>query len=153
MLSSLSNPGDIKKKKLFLFFLFLVALGLHCCWRAFSSWAGATLGWGAQACHCGGFSCCDAQALGTLASVVAAHGLWSEGSSFSCTWAYFLHGMWNLPGPGIKPVFPPLAAGFLSTVPPGKSSKDIFCACLFKLSIASSPVCVCVYVNRCKCWG
>ena len=29
--------------------------------------------------------------------------------------------MWNLPGPGIKPVLPALACGFLSTVPPGKS--------------------------------
>ena len=31
-------------------------------------------------------------------------------------------GMWNLPGPGIEPVFPALAGGFLSTAIPGKSS-------------------------------
>ena len=31
--------------------------------------------WGVQATHFGGFSCCQAQALGTQASVVAAHGL------------------------------------------------------------------------------
>ena len=36
---------------------------------------GATLGCGAQASHCGGFSCCGAQALGVRASVVVAHGL------------------------------------------------------------------------------
>ena len=30
--------------------------------------------------HCGGFSCCEAQALGTWASAVAAHGLQSTGS-------------------------------------------------------------------------
>ena len=30
--------------------------------------------------------------------------------------------MWDLPGPGIEPVSPALAGGFLTTVPPGKSS-------------------------------
>ena len=29
--------------------------------------------------------------------------------------------MWDLPGPGIEPVSPVLAGGFLTTVPPGKS--------------------------------
>ena len=29
--------------------------------------------------------------------------------------------MWDLPGPGLKPVSPALAGGFLTTVPPGKS--------------------------------
>ena len=28
--------------------------------------------------------------------------------------------MWDLPGPGIEPMSPALAGGFLSTVPPGK---------------------------------
>ena len=37
---------------------------------------------GVQASHCGGFSCCGAQALGAWASVVVAHGLSSCG-----TWA------------------------------------------------------------------
>ena len=36
---------------------------------------GATLCCGAQASHCGGFSCCGAWALGARASVVVAHGL------------------------------------------------------------------------------
>ena len=31
-----------------------------------------------------------------------------------------LHGTWDLPGPGIKPLSPALAGGFLTTVPPGK---------------------------------
>ena len=30
------------------------------------------------------------------------------------------HGTWNLPGPGIEPVLPALAGGFLTTEPPGK---------------------------------
>ena len=37
--------------------------------------AGATLCCGVRAAHCGGFSCGGAQALGTRASVVVAHGL------------------------------------------------------------------------------
>ena len=33
--------------------------------------------------------------------------------------------MWDLPGPGLEPVFPALAGGFLTTVPPGKPAPDI----------------------------
>ena len=29
--------------------------------------------------------------------------------------------MWDLPGPGLEPMSPALAGGFLTTVPPGKS--------------------------------
>ena len=32
--------------------------------------------------------------------------------------------MWNLPGPGIEPMFPALAGRFLSTILAGKSSLD-----------------------------
>ena len=40
----------------------------------------------------------------------------------SCgTRAYLLNGMWDLPGPGIEPMFPALTGGFLTSVPPGKS--------------------------------
>ena len=39
----------------------------------------------------------------------------------SCgTRAQLLCGMWDLPGPGIEPVSPALAGGFLTTAPPGK---------------------------------
>ena len=41
---------------------------------------GATLRCGSWASRCSGFSCCRAQALGTWASVVVAHGLSSCGS-------------------------------------------------------------------------
>ena len=30
--------------------------------------------------------------------------------------------MWDLPGPGLEPVSPALAGGFLTTVPPDKSN-------------------------------
>ena len=37
-------------------------------------------------------------------------------------------GMWGLLGPGIQPMSPTLAGGFLTTVPPGKSlGGDIDC--------------------------
>ena len=42
--------------------------------------SGATLPCGARASHCGGFSCCEAQALGARASVVVPFGLSSCGS-------------------------------------------------------------------------
>ena len=29
--------------------------------------------------------------------------------------------MWDLPGPGLEPVFPALAGGFITTASPGKS--------------------------------
>ena len=92
--------------------------------------AGATLHCGAWASHCGGFSCCRAQALGARASVVAACGLSSCGTRAlerrlsSCgPWPQLFRGMWDLPGPGLEPVSPALAGRFLATVPPGKSRK------------------------------
>ena len=34
--------------------------------------------------------------------------------------AHFLRGMWDLPRPGLEPMFPALAGGFSTTAPPGK---------------------------------
>ena len=100
--------------------------------------AGATLRCSAQASHCGGFSCCRAQALGARASVVVARGLSSCGSRAldcrlgSCgTWAQLLYSMWDLPRPGLEPVSPALAGGVLTSAPPGKSPEQL-------LSITSS---------------
>ena len=95
--------------------LFLAALGLCCCAR------GATLRCSARASHCDGFSCCGARALGARASVVVACRLSSCG-----TWAQLLCGMWDLPRPGLEPVSPALAGGFLTTVPQGKSLLFVF---------------------------
>ena len=108
----------IVNEVVFLFFykfiyLFLAELGLQC---------------GARASHCSGFSCCGAWTLGARASVVVAHGLSSCGSRAlelrlsSCgSRAWLLCGMWDLPRPGLKPVSPVLAGGFLTTAPPGKA--------------------------------
>ena len=40
--------------------------------------------------------------------------------------AWLLRGMWDLTGPGLEPVFPALAGGFLTMVPPGKSPDTKF---------------------------
>ena len=34
--------------------------------------------------------------------------------------------MWDLPGPGLEPMSPTLAGGFLTTAPPGKPLELIF---------------------------
>ena len=34
--------------------------------------------------------------------------------------------MWDLPGPGLEPVSPALAGGFLTSAPPGKSLQFCF---------------------------
>ena len=107
----------------------MAALGLCCCVRAFSSCSerglllvlvhGLLI---AVASRCG------ARALGVWASVVAVRGLSSCGSRAperrlsSCrARALLLRGMWGLPGPGLEPVSPALAGGFLTTASPGKS--------------------------------
>ena len=55
-------------------YLFLAALGLCCCARAFSSCVERELlRCGARASHCSGFSHCRGRAVGAWASVVAAH--------------------------------------------------------------------------------
>ena len=70
---------------------------------------------------------------GTRASAFAARGLGSysfqalEHRLDGCgTQAYLLHGMWDLPGSGIKPMSCALAGGFFTTEPPGKPSFFVF---------------------------
>ena len=75
----------------------------------------AALRCGARASRRSGFSRRGAQALGARASVVLVLGLSSCGAR-----AWLRHRMWTLPGPGIKPVSPALADGFLTSGPPGK---------------------------------
>ena len=76
--------------------------------------AGATL-------RCSSFSCCRAWAVGTWAFIVVARGLSSCGSR-----GQLLCGMWDLPRPGLEPMSPALAGGFLTTAPPGKSPEKSF---------------------------
>ena len=66
----------------FTFIYLLLALGLCCCvWTClYLEWVEAALCYGAQASHCGGFSCCRAQALGIWAAVAVTHRLINCGS-------------------------------------------------------------------------
>ena len=104
-------------------------MGLRCCTQAFSSCGEQGL---LFSLRCTGFSLqwlllLQAWAVGMRASVVVARGLSSCGSwALECrlsscgAWAYLLPGTWDLPGPGLEPMSPALAGGFLITVPPGK---------------------------------
>ena len=84
----------------------MAVLGLRFCVRAFSS--------------CGKWGPFFIAVHGPLiiaASPVAEHRLSNCGSR-----ALLLRGMWDLPRPGLEPVFPALAGRFSTTVPPGKPS-------------------------------
>ena len=85
--------------------------------------------------------------LTAVASLVEEHGLQAHGlqqlkqtgfsscgswalecrlSSCGTKQAQLLRGMWDLPRPGLEPMSPALAGGFLTTAPPGKSSNTNF---------------------------
>ena len=64
-----------------------------------------------------GHSSCGARAL--------EHRLSSCGARAS-----LLRGVWDLPGPGLEPMSPALASGFLTSAPPGKSLYYLFLAAL-----------------------
>ena len=96
----------------------------------FQLWqVGATLGCSARASHCSGFSCCGARALEHRLSSCGARG-------------QLLRGMWDLPGPGLEPVSPALAGGFLTTAPLGKSHCAILDRAEFHIltALASLPI-------------
>ena len=54
-------------------------------------------------------------------SLVAEHRLQTCRLSNCGSRAQLLHGMWDPPGPGLKPVSPALAGRLSTTAPPGKS--------------------------------
>ena len=119
---------------LFIFiYLFLAALGLRCCARAFSSCGklgllfvvvcGLLIGVASLVAE-HGLQARGLQQLWHVASAVVAHRLQSAGS------AVVVHGLscsaacGNLPRPGLEPVSLALAGRFLTTVPPGKSQRQ-----------------------------
>ena len=96
-------------------YLFLAVLGLRFCARAFSS--------------CGKRGPLFITVRGPLtvvASLVAEHRLQTRRLSSCGSRAQLLHGMWDLPRPGLKPVSPALAGGFSTTAPPGKPETNLF---------------------------
>ena len=88
------------------------------------------------------------QQLWRAGSVVVARTLSSCGSRAlerrlsSCSvQAQLLCGMWDPPRPGLEPVFPALAGGFLTTAPPGKSLTYIYSVVSNHLDIHWSLIC------------
>ena len=87
----------------------MAVLGLRFCARAFSS--------------CGKRGPLFIAVRGPLtiaASLVAEHRLQRRRLSNCGSRAQLLRGMWDLPRPGLEPVSPALAGGFLTTVPRGR---------------------------------
>ena len=87
----------------------MAVLGLRFCVRTFSSCGK----WG---------SLCIAvrRPLAIAASLVAEHRLQTRRLSSCGSRIQLLHGMWDLPRPGLEPVSPALAGRFSTTAPPGK---------------------------------
>ena len=90
-------------------YLFMAVLGLRFCARAFSSCGK----WGPHFIVVRG-------PLTIVDSLVAEHRLQTRRLSSCGSWAQLLHGMWDLPRPGLEPLSPALAGGFSTTAPPGK---------------------------------
>ena len=123
-------------KFLFCFvFLFFVVLGL-CCSMGFPQllWKGL-LFLSARASHCGGISCCGAWALG-------AHRF-----SNCRAWSQLLCSTWNLLRPGLKPMSPELADGFLTTGTTKEMTKLIFMWKASWLNISDHSLCPIVWVS------
>ena len=58
--------------------------------------------------------------LTVAASLVVEHRLQTRRLSNCGSQAQLLRGMWDLPRPGLEPVFPALTGRFSTTAPPGK---------------------------------
>ena len=93
-----------------LIYLFLAVLGLSFCARAFSSCGE----WGPLFIAVRG-------PLTVVASLVAEHRLQTRRLSSCGSGAQLLHGLWDLPGPGLEPTSPASAGRLSTTAPPGKS--------------------------------
>ena len=61
-----------------------------------------------------------------VASLVAEHRLQTRRLSNCGSRAHLLCGMWDLPRPGLEPVFPELAGRSSTTAPPGKPENSYF---------------------------
>ena len=78
-----------------------------------------------RASQCGDVFCCGAL-TGSRALRLCCSSWDLEHRLNSCgSWASLLHGSWDLPGPGIKLMYPALAGFFFTTEPPGKPALHI----------------------------
>ena len=112
---------------LFIIYLFLAVLGLCFCARAFSS--------------CGKWGPLFITVRGPLTiavSLVVEHRLQTRRLSSCGSRAWLLRGMWDLPRPGLEPVYPALAGRFSTTAPPGKLCVSSFDAQNFLIFMKST---------------
>ena len=112
----------------FFFFFFLTALGLFAA-RGHSLVAASG---GYSSLRCAGFSSrwlLQLQSMGSRRVGFSSCGTRAlERRLSSCgSRTQLLRGMWDLPGPGLEPVSPALAGGFLTTAPPGKPQESLSC--------------------------
>ena len=126
----ISNAVCFFKKFIYLFiYLFMAVLGLRCCTQSLSSCSkrgilfvavrGLLIAVASLVVE-HRLQVCGLQQLWRAGSVVVARRLSSCGAR-----AQLLHGMRDLPRPGLEPVSPALAGRFLTTAPPGKSSTAV----------------------------
>ena len=121
------QPHTVSLCYLFIIYSFLALHGLHCCTQQVAA-AASCIAFQFQ--QTGDYSLVVVCGLLIkLTSLVAEHGLQMWGlhqlehvGCNSCgTQNQLPHGMWDLPGPGIYPMSPVVAGGFLTTGPSGKS--------------------------------
>ena len=118
MLHTLFFYSFVKLINLFYYYLFLAALGLRFCARAFPS--------------CGKRGPLFIAVRGPLtvaASPVAEHRLQTRRLSSCGSRARLLCDTWDPPRPGLEPVSPALAGRFSTTAPPGKPTYSFKCTC------------------------
>ena len=123
---SYSHPISFLKNRYcrsYFIYLFVAALSLCCCLRAFSRCGeqGPLCSCGMQASHCSGFSCCGAWALGLVGFSCCLLQALGQGLGSCGTWTQLPCVTGRLSRPGIQPVSPAMAGGFLCTGLPGKS--------------------------------
>ena len=101
----------------------MAVLGLRFCARAFSSCR-----------ERGPLFIAVHRPLTIAASLVAENRLQTRRLSNCASWAQLLRGMWDPPGPGLKPVSPALAGRLSTTAPPGKPQLHFYYH-LFELGV------------------
>ena len=93
----------------------MAVLGLRFCVRAFSTCGKR-----------GPFFIAVRRPLTIAASLVVEHRLQTRRHSNCGSWAQLLHGMWDLPRPGLESLSPALAGRFSTAAPPGKPYVYVF---------------------------
>ena len=99
---------------MFCFVFKVLFIYLWLCW-VFASVRGLSL-----VAASGGHSSSRRAGLSLSRPLVAEHRLQTHRLSNYGSRAQLLHGMWDLPRPGLEPVSPALAGRFSTTAPPGK---------------------------------